>query len=373
VTPNSIHHERLRVLFIPVSAPRGSGEYARALTIAQALQQHSPHAEIRFIISAAAPYADRVPFTALRLARSPTLHRAEVSQYIHEFKPHIVVFDNAGRTQHLRAARACGARIIYISSRPRQRAKAFRLRWMQLLDAHWIAYPEIVAGSLTLFERIKLRLTKKTQVRFVNVLLPAVTEALTAEVLQRFQVKAGEYVLIAPGGGTAHPSMKNGPQVIAQVAANLAQSGHATILLGVKVAAQESSPQLRQSGIIPTAELRILIQHARVVICNGADTLLQVIALGKPCMAVAMFPDQVVRLQRLAAVDVDLRVPLDAAQIVAAAQTLLGNEQRRDAVQQQLQSLNFTNDLPEIVSTLTALAPTTLRPSAPLHHQSQLL
>jgi predicted glycosyltransferase len=373
VTLPSIHHERLRVLFVPVSAPRGSGEYARALTIAQALQQSVTSAEIRFIISAAAPYADRVPFTALRLARSPTLHSAEVSQYIHEFKPHIVVFDNAGRTRQLRAAKACGARIVYISSRPRQRAKAFRLRWIQLLDAHWIAYPEVVAGSLTLFEKIKLRLVKKTQVRFVNVLLPDVTEALTAEVLQRFQIQAGEYVLIAPGGGTAHPSFKNGPQVIATVASMLARSGHPTVLLGVRVAAQESSPQLRQSGIIPTAELRILIQHARLVISNGADTLLQVIAMGKPCLAVAMFPDQVVRLQRLAAVDVNLRIPLDATQIAAAAQTLLSNEQHRDAVQQQVKSLNFSNDLLAIVTALTELAPTTLRTSAPLHHHSQFL
>ncbi len=47
------------------------------------------------------------------------------------FKPDLVIFDNAGRGAQIRAAHAWGARVIYISSRRRQRAKAFRLSWMR--------------------------------------------------------------------------------------------------------------------------------------------------------------------------------------------------------------------------------------------------
>jgi hypothetical protein len=38
-----------------------------------------------------------------------------------------VIFDNAGRTAQLRAARPVGARIVYISARRRQRAQGISL------------------------------------------------------------------------------------------------------------------------------------------------------------------------------------------------------------------------------------------------------
>ena len=66
---------------------------------------------------------------------------------LENWRPQVVVFDNAGRTAQLRAAQRLGARIVFISARRRQRRKAFRLRWMRLLDEHWIAYPEFIAGS----------------------------------------------------------------------------------------------------------------------------------------------------------------------------------------------------------------------------------
>ena len=35
------------------------------------------------------------------------------------------------------------------AARSRQRRKAFRWRWMRLLDEHWIAYPQLIAGDLS--------------------------------------------------------------------------------------------------------------------------------------------------------------------------------------------------------------------------------
>ena len=82
----------------------------------------------------------------------------------------MVVFDNAGRTAQLRAAHRSGARVVYISARARQRRKAFRFRWMRLIDEHWIAYPEFIAGSLTAIERLKLRLMGRPTVRYLDVI-----------------------------------------------------------------------------------------------------------------------------------------------------------------------------------------------------------
>ena len=57
-----------------------------------------------------------------------------VADLIEEWRPDAVLFDNAGRTAQLLAARRCGARVVYISARRRQRYKAFRLRWMRAVS-----------------------------------------------------------------------------------------------------------------------------------------------------------------------------------------------------------------------------------------------
>ncbi|HXC20881.1 MAG TPA: hypothetical protein VNV13_05315, partial [Steroidobacteraceae bacterium] len=132
------------MLFVPVSGPFGVGEYARSLAIAHAAKRRWPNADIHFVLSREAQYAASTPFSATLLASSPTFHSAEVIALMEKFRPDVLIFDNAGRTTQLRAARRVGARVVYISARARQRRKAFRLSWMRLIDEHWIAYPEFL-------------------------------------------------------------------------------------------------------------------------------------------------------------------------------------------------------------------------------------
>ena len=140
-----------RVLFVQVSGPSGMGEFARARGLAEAVAARWPQVELHFLLHRDAPYAAACRFPTTLLPASPTLCDTEVIDAIHAFKPGVVVFDNAGRTAALKAARAAGAKVIYVSSRGRQRYKAFRLRWMRLLDDHWISYPPSIAGALSGF------------------------------------------------------------------------------------------------------------------------------------------------------------------------------------------------------------------------------
>ena len=149
------------------------GEYARSLAIARAASRRWPDAGIRFVLSSAAPYAADVPFPATLVASSPTFHSAPVIELLKQWRPDIVVFDNAGRTAQLRAARRLGARVVYISARRRQRRKAFRWHWMRLIDEHWIAYPEFIAGPLSVFEKAKRRLIGRPTIRYVDTVFPA--------------------------------------------------------------------------------------------------------------------------------------------------------------------------------------------------------
>ena len=225
------------VLFIPVSGPSGMGEAARCVAIAQALRVRWPALQVHFALSAAAPYLAQVPFPSTLFPSSPTFHPREVGALIRSLRPTVVVFDNAGRTTQLQAAHEVGARIVYVSSRRRQRGKAFRLRWMRLLDDHWIAYPSFIAGATSTWERLKLRLLGRPNLRYLDALLPAHDAALAATVGARFGLATGDYVLVVPGGGTTHRGALHSPATVAQAAALLAAAGVSTLLVGAEPAA----------------------------------------------------------------------------------------------------------------------------------------
>jgi spore coat polysaccharide biosynthesis predicted glycosyltransferase SpsG len=319
--------EHPRLLFIPVSGPRGMGEYARAMAIATAVAQCWPAVEIRFALSRSAAYAAETPFKATLLPSSPTFHSREVAALLRDFKPTLVLFDNAGRTSQLRAAVAGGARTVFISSRPKQRRRAFRLRWMRLLDEHWIAYPKFIAGPLGAFERLKLLLLGRPRVRFLDTILPQVDLPLGAAVLARFGVRMGEYVLVVPGGGTGHPGALNAPQVVAEAARRIALRSIPTILVGVTPPSASAraphSAQLRLAPRLPIAMVGELIRGARLVISNGGDTMLQALACGRPCVAVAIAGDQAHRIRRCVRQGLVVRARLDATDLERVALQML--------------------------------------------------
>jgi hypothetical protein len=314
------------------------GEYARCLTIATALARRAPGLEMHFALSREAPYAAATPFPTTLLPSSATFHPREVRALIRELAPRVVVFDNAGRTAQLRAARAAGARIVYVSSRRRQRRKAFRLRWMRLIDEHWIAYPRFIAGALNPLERLKLRALRRPAVRFIDTLLPAPDLARSNECLARFALQAGGYVLIVPGGGSAHPGAENAPAIVASAAAALARRGVPTLLVGPDAAEGGEHPAfLKVAPRLPPAELVELIRSARLVVSNGGDTLLQVLACAVPCVAVPIARDQAARVDACVRAGLALRAELNPRAIESAVFAVLergrqaaGGESRSD-------------------------------------------
>ena len=198
-----------RLLFVPVSGAYGMGEYARSLAIAQGAKGRWPDASILFVLSRQAPYAASAPFPTALLDSSPTFHSAAVAALIEKWRPDAVLFDNAGRTAQLRAARRCGARVVYISARRRQRYKAFRLRWMRVIDEHWIAYPRFIAGDLTFLERLKLRYLRRPRVRFLDVVLDRRLPGAGRRRLDPRPARMRSRPLHARGPGRRHESPRN--------------------------------------------------------------------------------------------------------------------------------------------------------------------
>lgn len=343
-----------RVLFVPVSGPHGMGEYARALAIARAAAERWPGLRAHFALSRAAPYAAGCPFPSTWFERSPTFHPREVAALIAELRPSVVVFDNAGRTAQLQAAHDAGARVVYVSSRVRQRRRGFRLRWMRHLDEHWMAWPEFIAGGLGPLERLKLRALGRPRVRYLDTLLPPRVDP--APILRRFGVEPGGFVLVVPGGGTAHKGARSAPEIALDGARRIALRGHPTVIVGVgpEVAGGEAEG-LRRSPRIPMDELCELIRAARLVVSNGGDTLLQAISLGRPCVAVPIADDQPRRIAACVREGLAVVAPLEAGAIERAALALLDDAPRRGALEARLARHAMPNGLDTALEALGEL------------------
>jgi hypothetical protein len=364
-------------LFVPVSGVFGMGEYARSLSIARGCIEQWPDAQVHFVVSRQAPYAGAVPFPATLLDSSPTFNSKAVIELMEAFQPTVVVFDNAGRTAQLRAARRRGARVVYISARSRQRRKAFRWRWLKLIDEHWIAYPQFIAGSLSAFERLKLKFHPGVQIRFLDVILTRGQGLSRAQSLSHAQSALNtpaafapqSFLLMVPGGGTGHPGARDAVGLFLTAARALAAQGIATLCVGVTGLAPEhalpADPNLKCVPPLPQAELAQLLCDAKLVVANGGSTLLQAIASGAACIAVPIANDQAQRIRHCVQAGVAVDAPLDADGITAAAARLWNDEPQRVSLAQRAGQLRLADGVEVALTGLRRLIQTATETAVP--------
>jgi hypothetical protein len=337
------------------------GEFARCVAIASAALERWPHAAVHFMLSRHAPYVSGTPFPVTLLPSSATFHPAAVIELMRAWLPDVVVFDNAGRSAQLRAAQRLGARIVFISSRRRQRRRAFRLSWMRLIDEHWIAYPKLIAGDLGLMERVKLKLLRRPVVRYLDVIMARGATGGVAAADGVVAIPGG--VVVIPGGGTGHPGAKGAAAQFLAAAKSLAAAGFATTFVGPTDgiassagAAGAGMAALRCVASLAQTELAALMCGARLVIANGGSTLLQAIACGAPCVAAPIAGDQRKRIRRCAAAGVALEASPSAADLEAKARALLEDEPARAALARRAAQLELADGIEVALGALENLA-----------------
>ena len=336
------------------------GEYARSLAIGRAASRRWPGSAIHFVLSKQAPYARGTPFPVTLLDSSPTFHSGAVIELLTAFKPDVVVFDNAGRTAQLRAARRLGARVVYISARARQRRKAFRWGWSHLIDEHWIAYPEFIAGGLRFLERVKLKLRGRPVVRYLDVVSSGADPAEREAALSRAGCAPESYVLMVPGGGTGHPGVGDAVDAFKGAARALALRGVPTVFVAPSTADDDArrgewGPHLHAVGILPQGQLVELMRGARLVVANGGSTLLQAIACGRACVAVPIAGDQIERTRRCVAAGVAAAATPDSDDIRKIAEHFLQNEPERAALAGRAADLRLADGVEVAVRALDGM------------------
>jgi ADP-heptose:LPS heptosyltransferase len=240
---------------------------------------------------------------------------------------------------------------------------------MRLLDEHWIAYPQLIAGELRWLERFKIKRLGRPTIRYLDVILSRNTPEEDS-MAARVGLKRGGYLLIVPGGGTGHPGANDAAEQFLAAANALAET-ETVVFVGPTKAADAGEParaksassglpssRLRCFSSLPQADLADLMSHARLVVTNGGSTLLQAIACGCACIAVPIARDQPKRIQDCVAAGVAVAADLSAASILRAAGKLLHDEPARTALGQRAANLKLANGVEIALNALAHLAET---------------
>lgn len=223
-----------------------------------------------------------------------------------------------------------------------------------MLDEHWIAYPELIAGELGWVEQFKLKQLGRPTVRYLDVILSRKTPE-EVSIVTRAGLKQGAYLLIVPGGGTGHPGANDAAEQFLGAANSLAET-ETVVFVGPK--ALNPSPRLRCFKSLPQADLAELMSHARLVVTNGGSTLLQAIACGCACIAVPIAQDQPKRIQRCVAAGVAVAADLSSAGILRAAGKLLRDDAARAALGKRAANLKLANGVEIALNALSHLLET---------------
>jgi glycosyltransferase involved in cell wall biosynthesis len=354
-----------RILFSPVSGPGGAGELMRCLIIARELRRAEPTADIRFLVSRSAVFRESVDFPVIDCDASPTNSTPQVLAAIDSFRPHVMVFDNSGRTEQLRAARRAGARLVFSSRAPKLKWKAFRLKWMRLLDEHWIVFPNFVTGGLSLLERLKLRWFPHYRVRHLDTLFTPSQPAERAAWLARQGLEPQGYVVFMPGG-RAEASRVAEPADLFIAAARefVAMTGQrAVVLTGRRNAEDSGDARLTLLPRIEPGEVQHLIADSLMVVSNGGTTLVHSLAHGRPLVSIPLAGDQDRRIRRAVRLQIAATAERTPRAIATEAAALLRDPVRRAAMSRRIAEIGFTNGVGEAVAALRALARAARRPA----------
>ena len=345
-------------MFLPVSGPVGTGEYMRCRIIAEAAQARWSNLRVSFALSRQAPYLESVPFETFRLDRSPTLETRAVCSLLRRERPDVVVFDNAGRTAQLACARAVGARTVFISRRAGKRRRAFRLRWLSLLDAHWIAFPPCIDGPLSALERLKLRWAPHLEVVFLGAVLGPTPSPLHDRLLSRLGLSSTRYVLFTGGGGPRTVAGEETSETLVAAARALAAAVHVTTVVvtgQTRNAATTWADGVRTIPWLPHAGLMDVMQSAHLTVVNGGTTMTQALALGRVCVTVPLAGDQHRRIERCSRLGMVVRTHPNAAAISDAAVDLMNDPARYRAVPARVAAAGKSNRVARALASLAGL------------------
>ena len=348
-----------KILFLPVSGPKGSGEYIRSLTIAQAISQTWKNVDIKFILSKHALYAKNTPFDCHRIDRSPTLAVDAVKKIIRAEEPDLCIFDSSGRTSIFRMLKKMHVPTIFISSRKRPGRKATSLKWLPLISQHWIAQPAFMTSEPTRWEQFKFKITGADSPHVFDTFFPIPDKTRRDALKRRIGLENQPYVVFSSGGGGQHQKAgKQAPEIFAEAAEIVARKSGMRCVAVMGPNYQGRFPEYKGVTTISSLsndEFIELIHDAHMVVVNGGSTLTQALANKKVCVAVPTAGDQPERIAKAKASAIIESAELDEHYISTITLILLGDLSHYQLLQKNVSAYPVQNGLPKAMIYLSML------------------
>ena len=348
----------LRILFVPISSQKGAGEYYRTLAIARNCQRERPDWNLHCCINHAVEVerADGVHYHELEA--SPKRDEGKVRDIIRELRPQVVVLDSVVRLPLLEEASATGARIVYVSSRPRRRRVGFLLRNMRLIDEHWIVCaPE--QQHLTLRERLLLWHPQAPRVRFMTALTTEAKHERREAFLGKQGFREEHYVLFCSGGGGTRVDGQPAAEIFRDAARRFHQeTGFPTVFIAGPLSdiSLESTPGRLELPAAPSRSFIDLLAGATLVVSGGGSILQQALVLHTPCLAAnAGASDQPRRISDYARKGLIASSGTTVEALATGARELLADEAARADLSGKSREAGFSNAAPRAVQHLEAL------------------
>jgi hypothetical protein len=345
------------LLLIPVSGGSGSGELQRARLLARSVRSAWP--ELPISIAAESGALALVPEDDIAkwpLPASPTRCNAEVIEAINSQRPAVVIFDSTARTAQLRAARALGAQVIYLSSRASARRRGFRLSVLALLDQHWSVEFDPGRRIPSLWQRLLLRLRPGLRWRSLSVLHEAPTASELPPLLQ--QMEAQPFILMCPGGNGGRLGSSGASEAFAG-AAGLLSNVHLLPVLLVRsdwpAGRVEVQGSLLSCGPLANAGLMSLLQSARVAVVGAGSLVLQALSVGTATIALPLARDQPRRLAQLLRAHAVASCESSIEALIGTTQTLWQDPEFRATLIRNAARLQLRSGLDQAVDALGPL------------------
>ncbi|WP_394203146.1 hypothetical protein [Marinagarivorans algicola] len=293
----------INIIFVPVSGPKGVGEYMRSLILADAVNEHYPNASITFILSRQAGYINECPYPVRLVDDSPTKCTKAVNDIVRAIGPDVVVFDASGRAAQYKAAKAIGAKVVFISQHKKKRARAFALNRLPFIDAHCITQMDFVDGDFSYWQKAKLALFRKPAPYFIGPVFATPDDSILSTL-----ALPERYVFFSAGGG-GHTAINHSGQLMLAAdellaAARLWQRStgeHCVLVLGPNY---PNTAPLSTAGVtvltsLPNTQLIAVLKKARCAILGGGAMLAQAVALHVPSIAISLAKDQPRRIKAM--------------------------------------------------------------------------
>lgn len=274
------------LLFVPSYGRGGSGEFVRAVTLAQAVAQRWPALRIEFLLPGGPGTRQDAPFPATCHEGPEASKGVFDNETLRRLRPDIAIFDSGCRTSTLRLCRQLGIRSIFVSDRAGTRRKAFRLDWLRLLDQHWHQREHYTATAFTRTQRLRGLFGRTQRLCFDTYLAEPPPDDSDLPEPARTRLRQ-PFVLFAPGGGGYRIDGYPVSDLYAAAAARVhAVHGiECLTLLGALYAGSATATEALVLRQVSQGRFVDLLRRAQIVVCNGGHSLNQALACAAVCAA----------------------------------------------------------------------------------------